>query len=157
MITSVLVLLALVIGVGLYGGWQYVQGQYYVGVQNGNVAIFRGVDQDIAGISMSSLVQRTNLPIAEVPAGNQGMIRQTIAASDLAGAQSVVAQIQQGVSGCRQEWLALRNWQAAMIRYESQLIAFLAKRSKIRPTGNPGMQPPTPDKADCAPASAFGI
>ena len=46
--TTLLVLLVRLIGGGLYGGWQYVQGQYYVGVQDGNVAIFRGVNQNLA-------------------------------------------------------------------------------------------------------------
>ena len=85
--TTLLVLLVLLIGGGLYGGWQYVQGQYYVGVQDGNVAIFRGVNQNLAGISLSSLIQRTTLPITQVVASNQGMIRQTIPSGSLGDAQ----------------------------------------------------------------------
>ena len=156
-VTTLLVLLVLLIGGGLYGGWQYVQGQYYIGVQNGNVAVFRGVNQNLAGISLSSLIQRTTLPISQVVASNQGMIRQTIPANSLADAQNLVRQIQSGVNDCHQKWQALQNWNTAEVRYLAEVAAFQQKKTKIRPTGSPGAQPPTPDAADCAPASAFGI
>ena len=78
-VTTLLVVLVLFILGGLYGGWRYIQGQYFIGVQNGNVAIFRGVNQNVAGISLSSLVQRyDNLPVAQVVPSDQGMIHQTI-------------------------------------------------------------------------------
>ncbi len=156
-VTTLLVVLVLLIGGGLYGGWQYLQGQYYIGVQDGNVAIFRGVNQNLAGISLSSLIERTDLPIDQVVAGNQGMIRQTIAASSLTDARSLVTQIKDGVNDCHQKWVALANWQTAEVRYAAAVTAYDAKRTKVRPTGNPGAQPPAPDAADCAPASAFAI
>ena len=155
-VTTLLVLLVLLVGGGLYGGWQYVQGQYYVGVQDGNVAVFRGVNQNLAGISLSSLVQRTSLPLSQVVASNQGMIRQTIAADSLTGAQSIVTQIQKRVDGCRQQWQALQAWQAKEVRFLSDSAAFAAKRTKVRPV-SPGPQPPTPEAADCAGAAAFAI
>jgi PPM family protein phosphatase len=161
-VTTLLVVLVLLIGGGLYGGWRYVQGQYYIGIQDGNVAIFRGVNQSAAGISLSRLVQRTNLPVSQMAASDQEMIGQTITVSSLAGAQSLVAHIQSGVNACRQQWLRLTDWQATYLTYQRALAAYnRAKRTKGRPPGkppaNPGPQPPTPDQAACAPASAFGI
>ena len=156
-VTTLLVLLVLLIGGGLYGGWRYVQGQYYVGVQDGNVAIFRGINQNLAGISLSSLITRTGLPISQVVASNQSMIRQTIPASSLADAQTLVGQIQSEVDNCKQKWQALVQWQAAETRYKAELAAYRAKRTKVPPKDNPGGQPPPPDAAGCAPASAFGI
>jgi protein phosphatase len=156
-VTTVLVVLVLLIGGGLYVGWRYVQGQYYVGVQNGNVAIFRGVNQNLAGISLSSLVQRTDTPLTQVVAGSRGMISQTIPASSLSGAQSVVAGIQQKVTTCRQEYQQLAQWQVSYAKYQGQLTAFHLHRIKVAPKDNPGPQPQTPDLADCAPSTAFGI
>jgi protein phosphatase len=156
-VTTVLVVLALLIGGGLYGGWRYVQGQYYVGVQNGNVAIFRGVNQNLAGISLSSLVQRTDLPVSQVVAGNRGMIAQTIPASSLAAAQSVVSDIQTRVTQCHQKYQAVVQWQVAYAKYRGWLAAYLAHRTRIVPRDNPGTEPGTPDAADCAPSTAFGI
>src|SRR6516162_1281708 len=156
-VTMLLVVLVLLIGGGLYGGWRYVQGQYYVGVQDGNVAIFRGINQNLAGISLSSLITRTGLPVSQVVVSNQAMIRQTIPASSLADARTLVGQIQSEVENCHQKWQALVQWQIAENRYKAEVAAYRARRSKVAPKDNPGAQPPTPDAAGCAPASAFGI
>jgi protein phosphatase len=156
-VTTVLVVLVLLIGGGLYGGWRYVQGQYFVGVQDGNVAIFRGVNQSLAGISLSSLVQRTDVPISQVVSGNRGMISQTIPASSLGAAQSVVTDIQTRVAQCHQKYQAVAQWQVAFARYQGAVAAYRAHRIKVAPKDTLGAQPPTPDAADCAPSTAFGI
>ena len=157
-VTTLLVVLVLFILGGLYGGWRYIQGQYYIGVQNGNVAIFRGVNQSLAGISLSSLVQRyDNLPVAQVVPSDQAMIHQTITESSLTAAQSLVGQIQSGVTSCHQKWQQLVNWNSADQRYQQELALYKAKKTKTPPKDNPGPQPATPDITECASASAFGI
>jgi PPM family protein phosphatase len=158
-VTTLLVVLVLLVGGGLFGGWQYVRGQYYIGVQDGNVAIFRGVNQNLAGISLSSLVQRYNLPVNQVVPGDQAMIRQTITAGNLTAAQTVVSQLQSGVATCRQKWQALVSWQTKEQSYLQALSAYEARRTKTgtAPKNTAGPQPPTPAAAECAAASAFGI
>ena len=157
-VTTLLVVLVLFILGGLYGGWRYIQGQYFIGVQNGNVAIFRGVNQNVAGISLSSLVQRyDNLPVAQVVPSDQAMIHQTITESSLTAAQSLVGQIQSGVTSCQQKWQELVTWNSAYQRYQQELALYKAKQTKTPPKNNPGPQPATPDITECASASAFGI
>ena len=157
-VTTLLVVLVLFILGGLYGGWRYIQGQYFIGVQNGNVAIFRGVNQNVAGISLSGLVQRyDNLPVAQVVPSDQGMIHQTITESSLAAAQSLVGQIQSGVASCQQKWQELVTWNSADQRYQQEMALYKAKQTKTPPKNNPGLPPATPDITECAPASAFGI
>jgi protein phosphatase len=157
-VTTLLVVLVLFILGGLYGGWRYIQGQYYIGVQNGNVAIFRGVNQSLAGISLSSLVQRyDNLPVAQVVPSDQAMIHQTITESSLTASQSLVGQIQSGVTSCHQKWQQLVTWNSADQRYQQELALYKAKKTKTPPKDNPGPQPATPDITECASASAFGI
>jgi len=92
-----------------------------------------------------------------VVASNQGMIRQTIPASSLADARTLVGQIQSEVDNCDQKWKALVQWQTAETRYRAEVAAYRARKTKVPPKDNPGGQPPTPDAAGCAPASAFGI
>ena len=157
-VTTLLVVLVLFILGGLYGGWRYIQGQYFIGVQNGNVAIFRGVNQNVAGISLSSPVQRyDNLPVAQVVPSDQAMIHQTITESSLTAAQSLVGQIQSGVTSCQQKWQELVTWNSAYQRYQQELALYKAKQTKTPPKNNPGPQPATPDITECASASAFGI
>jgi protein phosphatase len=157
-VTTLLVVLVLFILGGLYGGWRYIQGQYFIGVQNGNVAIFRGVNQNLAGISLSSPVQRyDNLPVAQVVPSDQAMIHQTITESSLPAAQSLVGQIQSGVTSCQQKWQELVTWNSAYQRYQQELALYKAKQTKTPPKNNPGLQPATPDITECASASAFGI
>jgi PPM family protein phosphatase len=156
-VTTLLAVLGLFIIGGLYVGWRYVQGQYYIGVQNGNVAIFRGVNQNVAGISLSSLEQRYDVPVAQVVPSDQGMIRQTITESNLPAAQSVVSQIQGKVNSCRQQWQTLVTWNSAEQRYQEAVAQNTARKIKTPPKDNPGPQPATPDITECAAASAFGI
>ena len=157
-VTTLLVVLALLIGGGLYGGWRYVEGQYYVGVENNNVAIFRGVNQDLLGISLSSPVQRTTLPISQVVPSNQSMIRQTIGQPSLSDARNLVGQIQSAVSDCRGKYEDLAVWQSAETNYQRELAAYNAAKKKPKnPPTSPGPQPAVPDQADCAPSTAFGI
>jgi protein phosphatase len=161
-VTTLLVVLVLLIGGGLYGGWRYVQGQYFIGVQGNNVAIFRGVNQNLLGISLSSPVQRTNLPVSQVVPSDQAMLRQTIARSSLHDAQNLVGQIQSAVNDCRQQYETLAIWQAANTSYLRAKAAYNAaiaakKKPKPTPPRSPGAEPTVPDSADCAPSTAFGI
>jgi PPM family protein phosphatase len=152
-----LVLLVVLLGAGAYGAWWYNQRQYFVGQQNGFVSIFRGTNQSIAGISLSSLVNRSTLPVSELGASDQGAIGQTISKSSLTDARALVATLQAEANQCRQKWTNLVSWQSAEVKYQQAVAAAQKAKSKIPPKGNPGPMPAEPDAADCAPAAEFGI
>jgi len=159
-VTGLLILLVLVVGGGLIGGWQYVQGQYYIGDHNGDVAIFRGVNQDVAGISLSSLVQAyPSLPLTQLVAADQSQITQTISYGSKSDAQTVIGQLQQSVTQCRQGYEALVTYRTDYASYQKALSAYnklpANKRPKTKPTAP--TEPTAPSAAKCAPASAFGI
>jgi PPM family protein phosphatase len=163
-VTTLLVVLVLLIGGGLYGGWRYVQGQYYIGVQDGNVAIYRGINQDLAGIGLSSLFERSDVPIQQVVASSQSTISQTVPASNLTVARNAVSQIAQIVTQCHKQYESLVTWQAAETKYQAAEVKYQAalaadRQGKTKPTApkGPGQQPDAPNAASCAPASAFGI
>ena len=157
-VSAALVLLVLLVGGGAYGFWWYNQKQYYVGQQDGFVAIFRGTDQSMAGISMSSLVQRTTLSVRQLTTGDQAAVAQTISQGSVTAAQQVIDELKTHANDCQQQWQALVDWQAKNVKYQSELaLAAKAKPKRtVPPSDNPGMEPAAADP-DCAPAAAFNI
>ena len=159
-VTASLVLLVLLIGGGGYGFWQYNQSQYYVGVdQNGYVSIFRGTNQSLAGISLSSLVQRSTLKVSELRSTDQTTLTQTITQSSVNDAQLLIDQLQSQVNDCRQQWQAVAAWPAKNAIYQAEVANAAKSKGKIKvpPSANPGPQPTAPDAANCAAAAAFAI
>src|SRR5579859_6161337 len=122
--TSLVVLLAIVIGGG-YVAWRWSQDQYYVGADgSGHVVIYRGVNERIAGISLSHPYQTTTIQLAQVPSPYQGTIKSTDAASSLHGAQEIVTNVATAVTTCRQQYTALRDWAQQEAAYRGALAAF---------------------------------
>lgn len=92
-VTCVLVLLVGVVGAAGYYGWRLAQSQYYVGTAGGRVVVFRGLSQAIAGVTLSTVVQRTNIPLSALPSSEVGYIRSTIGPeSSLRQAQRIISQ-----------------------------------------------------------------
>ena len=158
--TSLVVLVAVIIG-GVYVAWQWSQDQYYVGADSqGQVVIYRGVNQRIAGISLSKPYQRTGIELAQVPAPYQQTVKATDAASSLGNAQAIVANVRTAVTACRQQYTTLRDWVTKENAYQAAVArAKLAKQAK-KPANaippNPGPRPPGAG-AMCPPSTAFGI
>ena len=114
--TSLVVLLAVVIGGG-YAAWRWSQDQYYVGADSKGqeVLIYRGVNQHIAGISLSHPYQQTGIKLTQVPPPYQQTVKATDAASNLSSAQAIVANIQSAVTTCQQGYLDRQAWVAREI------------------------------------------
>jgi protein phosphatase len=159
-VTASLALLVLLIGGGGYGFWQYNQSQYYVGVdQNGFVSIFRGTNQNLAGISLSSLVQRSTLKVSELRSTDQTTLTQTITQGSVNDAQLLIDQLQNQVNQCKQQWQAVAAWPAKNATYQAAVANAARSKGKIKvpASANPGPQPNAPDAATCAPAMALGV
>jgi serine/threonine protein kinase len=162
-VTSALVLLVLLAAGGGYGFWRYNQGQYYVGVdQNGYVAIFRGTNQSLVGISLSSLVHRSTLKVSELRSSDQATLSQTITQGSVNDAQMLIDQLQNQVNGCRQQWQAVAAWPAKEAAYQAYLTAVAnAAKNKSQFKGpvvaKPAPQPNPPIAANCASSAALGV
>ena len=85
----VLLLLALA-GVGAFVGYRWTQTQYYVGVTHGEVAIYRGVSQQVVGQSLSELVESTGVRASTLPTFSQNEVSDTISAASLVEARLIV-------------------------------------------------------------------
>jgi hypothetical protein len=161
--TSLVVLLAVVIGGG-YAAWRWSQNQYYVGADSKDqeVLIYRGVNQHIAGISLSHRFQGTGIKLTQVPPSYQQPVKATDAASNLSGAQTIVANIRAAVATCQQGYTALKQW---VIKDNAYQVALAKARKQHKPAKDiakdikaipgPGQQPTRPPM--CPPSTAFGI
>jgi hypothetical protein len=122
----VALLLIVIIGAG-YAAWRYTQTQYYVGEDAGHVAIFRGVNQNVAGLKLSSIHQRTEIPLAAVPVTDQASIRSTISATSLASAQAIVGTIRGEYQKCQAAYMSLQTFQQKQSAYTKALDAYKKK------------------------------
>src|SRR5699024_12759457 len=63
MVLVFVLVVALVAGVGYYFGRQYIDNQYYIGPSEDGrtVAIYRGIDTNIAGIELSEIQDRKSV------------------------------------------------------------------------------------------------
>ncbi|MCA2212790.1 protein phosphatase 2C domain-containing protein [Jidongwangia harbinensis] len=93
--TSLLVLLLLgVLGGGLYTGWRYTQGQYYVGAtESGQLAVFQGVPGQIAGLDLSSINETSPARLDDLTSVAQDRVKQGIQADSRPDAQRRLAEL----------------------------------------------------------------
>ncbi|MFF7185945.1 Stp1/IreP family PP2C-type Ser/Thr phosphatase [Streptomyces sp. NPDC008222] len=92
------------IGGGCYGAYQWTQTQYYVGANGEHVALYRGISQDLAWVSLSKVEKdHPEIELKYLPPYQQKQIRATIAESGLTAAQSKISELSVQASACRKE------------------------------------------------------
>jgi PPM family protein phosphatase len=91
---AILAVIAAVAWGGLVLADNYVRGQYYVGDQAGEVAIFRGVSQDIGPVRLYNVHEiAPGLPVGALPRLFRDQVTDTIPASDLPKAEEIVERL----------------------------------------------------------------
>ena len=88
-----LILAVLAIVIAIVGSYQYTQTRFFVGVDSGNVAIFRGVQQDVGPISLSSVYRTTDIDLDALPSYSRSTVEDTIPADSLSDAERIVEQL----------------------------------------------------------------
>jgi protein phosphatase len=91
--TSLLLLVLLgVLGGGLWLGYRYTQHQYYVGAtESGQLAIFRGVPGQIAGLDLSSVNETSSAKLSDLTTVAQERVKQGIQADSQPDAKQRLA------------------------------------------------------------------
>ena len=92
-----------IVALGVVGLRLYLDNQWFVGVSNGRVAIFRGVPSEVAGFELHSVVVETSLSAAEAEAlvAWRGL-PDGITTDDRDGANAVVEQIRKDLERAEQ-------------------------------------------------------
>jgi len=154
--TALVVLLAVVVGGG-YIFYRVSQEQYYVAANSdGQVVIYRGISQHIAGFSWSSPYEPTGIELSQVPSNYQQTVKTAYSTGSLTQVRSTVTNIRAAVEGCRNAYAALQSWATAVNNYNAAVA--LAHKAK-KPTNKIPKPPAQPAAAGamCPSPAAFGI
>jgi PPM family protein phosphatase len=95
-VRSAVMLLALlvILGGGLFGGWSYTQRQYYVGAtEEGQLAVFRGVPGEIAGLDLSKVHATSEAELDDLTLAAQEQVKQGIQAKSEPDAERRLAEL----------------------------------------------------------------
>ncbi|MFP5289658.1 MAG: Stp1/IreP family PP2C-type Ser/Thr phosphatase [Actinomycetes bacterium] len=90
---GILLIVALLVTAAV-AGYRYTQSRYYVGVVDGNVAIFQGVQQGIGPIPLSSVYRETDIALDDLPPFSRQTVEATINADDLQDALSIIERLE---------------------------------------------------------------
>jgi PPM family protein phosphatase len=88
------------LGAGGYAAYAWSQKQFFVGADSGQVAIYRGLPQDIGPVHLSSVYERQDVALSALPSYSQEQVRSAITADDLADARTKVSELRQQALDC---------------------------------------------------------
>jgi protein phosphatase len=91
-VLALLIIVAVVVG----GGWLVMSRSYFVGAHEGMLAVYQGVPQEIAGLSVARVLPEeiTTTPVAEFPDFRRQAIENGLSAQSLADARRIVEDLQ---------------------------------------------------------------
>jgi protein phosphatase len=93
-----------VVGGGLYGGWRWTQTQYYVGANGEHVALYRGISQDLAWVSLSDVEKdHPEIELKYLPPYQQELVEATIPEGGLDDAQKKIDELALQASACKKQ------------------------------------------------------
>ncbi|MFT4214420.1 MAG: protein phosphatase 2C domain-containing protein [Microbacterium sp.] len=88
-IVGLAAILAIIAG-SLFAAYNWTQSRYFIGADDDSVVIFRGIQQDLGPLSLSSVYQDTDILLADLPLYQRLAVRDTISARSLADAEALV-------------------------------------------------------------------
>lgn len=92
--------IALVLGGGGYGAWRYSRTQFFVGEQDEQVAIFRGLPGSVLGLQLGEVAEQSDVLVDDLPPYFQQKVRTTIPVAGLDAAHTTVTQLRTRAEAC---------------------------------------------------------
>jgi len=96
---AIVVALLLVAGGSIGGIYLYTQSRYFIAVSDGNVAIYQGIKESFGSLGFSRLYKRTDVAVRDLDAYHRDLVLRSIAADNLAQAESKLAEVLAAVNG----------------------------------------------------------
>ncbi len=137
----VLAVAFLVVLGGLYAAYDWTQRQYYVGVADGNVAVFRGVPQALGPWELSHVDRRTDIALADLPPLAVQAVTGDVSVGDSAQVQNTIRHLEAEAETCR-------------IRKEAQQSC--GQPADLAPTLTPSRPTPSPGSTRLIPGVPQG-
>ncbi|MFT2817382.1 PP2C family protein-serine/threonine phosphatase [Leifsonia sp. A12D58] len=88
-LVAIILLVVAIVG-GAILGYQWTQTRYFVGVEGNSVVIYRGVQQDLGPIKLSSVYEKTDVSVSDLRVYDRQQVENTINAPSLEDAQVIV-------------------------------------------------------------------
>lgn len=95
---TTLVVLVVLLGVSGFAFW--VRNQYYVGVADGQVAVYQGINGGPGEHGFSTAIQISDTKVSQLPVYSKDQVEQTIPATSLEAAQETVASLAAQAKQC---------------------------------------------------------
>ncbi len=100
-VAAAVVVAAVVVAGGSYAAYAWTRQQYYLGIDNGTVTVFRGVDQDLGPLSLSSPEYGTGIQVTDLPESYQQSLEDGISVEDRNAAADRVDELRLQALACR--------------------------------------------------------
>ncbi|MEU9026170.1 PP2C family serine/threonine-protein phosphatase [Streptomyces sp. NPDC048383] len=102
--TLILLIVAGVVGGGLYAAHRWTQTQYYIGVKGEHVAVYRGISQNLAWIHLSKVeTDHPDIELKYLPSFKRKQVEATITEGSLNGARKKVDELGTQVAACKKD------------------------------------------------------
>ncbi|GAA4772173.1 Stp1/IreP family PP2C-type Ser/Thr phosphatase [Streptomyces sanyensis] len=99
-----LVLALAVVGGSAYGGYRWTQTQYYVGSNEEHIALYRGISQDLAWVSLSEVEKdHPEIELKYLPPYQRKQVEATITEDSLGKARAKIQELSRQASACKKE------------------------------------------------------
>jgi protein phosphatase len=92
-VAALVTLVGLLLVVGAGAGWAYVRSQYYVGADGEQVAVFRGVNSQVAGVDLSSVEERSDLTTDQLGELDAARVKKGIVAKSKHDAEQILERL----------------------------------------------------------------
>ncbi|MFT4229044.1 MAG: protein phosphatase 2C domain-containing protein [Microbacterium sp.] len=91
-IVGLVVVIALLLA-GLFGAYNWTQTRFFVGVDDDTVVVFRGIQQSLGPISLSTVYEDTGIPLDDLTLFQRQSVEETISADSLDEALEIVERL----------------------------------------------------------------